>query len=193
MRRARVACVAQIVLASPANAEPFEDGLAAMQRGDHEAALFFFRPLAEKGHAAAQYCQGTMYDNEQALEVDHAEAASRYRKAAERGHAMAQNNLGYMYQNGQGVPQDDAEAANWYRKAAEQGFTDAQMNLGGLYAKGHGVRPDDVFAYMWSTIAAASGDSRALENQEIIGTYMTPDKITKAQRLAREWMEKHQQ
>ena len=52
-----------IMLASavPANAGPFEDGLAAYEREDYATALIFWRPLAEQGHAEAQFNLGVMH------------------------------------------------------------------------------------------------------------------------------------
>jgi hypothetical protein len=48
--------LAIMALAVPANAGPFEDGLAAYQRDDYATALKFWRPLAEQGDALAQKC-----------------------------------------------------------------------------------------------------------------------------------------
>ena len=98
-----------------------------------------------------------------------------------------------MYRSGQGVPQDDAEAVKWWRKAAEQGIADAQHNVGSMYNNGQGVPRDYVFALMWWNIAVASGHEDAQRDREIVAKQMTPDQIAEAQRLAREWMAKHQQ
>ena len=116
-----------------------------------------------------------------------------YRKAAEQGNANAQNNLGLMYKRGEGVPQDYAEARKWYRKAAEQGLADAQYNLGIMYNEAQGVTQDYVQAHMWWKLAAAQGDEDARKNRDIIAKKMTPADISKAQAMAREWMEKHQE
>ena len=59
-----------MALAIPANAGPFEDGLAAAQRGDYAAALNFWKPLAEKGDAAAQNFLGLIYDEGQGPQDD---------------------------------------------------------------------------------------------------------------------------
>ena len=146
-----------IVLAIPANAGPYEDGIEATQQGDYATALQLWRPLAEQGHA------------------------------------LVQSHLGYMYENGKGVPQNDAKAVKWYRKAAEQGYIYAQFNLGVMYANGQGVQRDYVVAHMWFILAATSGHEEArrlLSGQE---EDLTPDQVAEAHRMAREWMEKHQQ
>ncbi len=40
----------------------FDEGMAAYQRGDYATAIREWRPLAEQGHAEAQYNLGLMYD-----------------------------------------------------------------------------------------------------------------------------------
>ena len=97
------------------------EGLAAYRRGDYDAALREWRPLAEQGHADAQYSLGAMYGNGHGIPQDDKATVKWFRKAAEQGHTKAQFNLGAMYGNGQGVPQDDEAAVKWYRRAAEQG------------------------------------------------------------------------
>jgi TPR repeat protein len=99
----------------------FSAGLKAFERDDYATALNVWRPLAEKGDAAAQYSIGFMYDQGKGVPQDYAEAARWFRKAADQGDARAQYSIGFMYAQGQGVPQDHAEAARWYRKAADQG------------------------------------------------------------------------
>ena len=113
--------IAIMALAVPASAGPFEDGLAAYQRGDYSTALQLWQPLAEQGDA------------------------------------IAQSNLGVMYEFGLGVPQDYVQAHMWFDLAAEQGSKKAQ------------------------------------KNRDTAASQMTPDQIAEAQRLAREWMAKHQQ
>ena len=48
-----------------------------------------WRPLAESGHAAAQYSIGWMYANGEGLSLDEAEALRWWHPAAEQGHADA--------------------------------------------------------------------------------------------------------
>ena len=120
-------------------AQDLDAGLKAAQAGDFQTALKEWKPLADQGHAGAQYSLGVMYANGEGVVEDDAEAARWYRLAADQGHAGAQNNLGVMYASGEGVAEDDAEAARWYRLAADQGHADAQNNLGWMYANGEGV------------------------------------------------------
>ena len=128
MRRilATLAVVGALLFSAGAAWADFDDGVAALKRGDYATALQEFRLLAEQGHAEAQNAVGVMFGNGLGVSHDHAEAAKWYRKAAEQGDAVAQNNVGIVYSTGLGVSQDHAEAAKWYRKAAEQGHEQAQ-------------------------------------------------------------------
>ncbi len=109
-----------------AGAEPFEDGVAAYRRGDYAAALKFWRPLAEQGHAEAQYNLGIVYYKGRGVPQDDAEAVTWYRKAAEQGYASAQFTLGLMYGSGKVVPKDYVSAHIWLNIAVAQGNDKAQ-------------------------------------------------------------------
>ncbi len=89
----------------PAEAD-FNAGVAAYKRGDYAAALRQWRPLAEQGHAKAQYSLGNMYRDGLGVTQDYAEAVKWYRKAAEQGDAGAQCSLGVLFENGPGVTLD---------------------------------------------------------------------------------------
>ena len=125
------------------------------------------------------------------LDGDYRQALKLYRKAAEWGHATAQNALGVMYERGEGVPQDYAEAVKFYRKAAEQGHVIGQDNLGRMYQYGFGVPQDYVQAHMWFNLAGAQAKIFGRSRDEL-AKRMTPDELAEAQRMAREWMAKHQ-
>ena len=127
---------------------------------------------------------------------EYATALREFRPLAEQGDPRAQGYLGFMYSHGQGVPQDYAEAVKWYRKAAAQGQAHAQNNLGFMYGNGQGVPQDYVQAHFWFNLAASHvppGTFRdmAVENRDVFATKMTPAQIAEAQRMAREWTEKH--
>jgi hypothetical protein len=129
MKRVLPALVVLVpLLATPANAQDFEKGLAAAESGDYETALREWRPLAKKGDAEAQYYLGSMYDRGIGVQQDYGEAAKWYRRAAERGDADAQNNLGAMYINGNGVPLDYVRAHMWFNLAAAQDNKSANEN-----------------------------------------------------------------
>lgn len=82
---------------------------------------------------------------------------------------------------------DNSEAARFYRQAADQGHAEAQNTLGHMYASGTGLPNDFVAAHMWFNLASAKGFEGAAASREEVAKRMTPDQITEAQRLAREW------
>ena len=62
-----------------------------------------------------------------------------------------------------------------------------------MYANGQGVPRDYVMAHMLWNVAIVSGYKSATENRDIVAGLMTPSQIEKAQDLAREWMQNHQE
>ena len=90
------------------------------------------------------------------------------------------------------MPKDYAEAVKWYRMAAEQGDVTAQYSLGVMYSSVKGVPQDYVQAHMWFNLAAAQNMPSLGRERDVLAKQMTPDQIAEAQRLAHEWMEKHQ-
>ena len=128
VKAALVAFALSGLFAAPVAAGPFEDGVAAYDRGDYAAAFRLMRPFAEQGAAPAQFNLGVMYDAGKGVPQDYAEAVKWYRKAAAQGDAVAQTNLGVMYGNGQGVPQDYVTAHMWWNIAASEGNAIAAKN-----------------------------------------------------------------
>ena len=88
------------------NAGPYENGLAAYQRGDYATALHFWRPLAERGVAQAQNNLGLMYANGQGVPQDDAEAVKWFRLAAEQGDVYKQHKLDADAQLQIGIKED---------------------------------------------------------------------------------------
>ncbi len=117
--------VVSLSLAAPVLAGPMEDGMAAYDREDYATALRLWRPLAEQGHATAQYNLGIIYEKGHGVPQDYAEAVKWSRKAAEQGHAQAQSILGLSYAEGEGVPQDYVMAHMWVNLSAAQGHKKA--------------------------------------------------------------------
>ena len=115
-----------------------------------------------------------------------------YQLAAEKGHPQAQFMLGSMHEQGQGFQRNYKEAVKWWRLAAEQGDVYAQNFLAYSYWNGRGVLKDNVYAYMWYNISAYGGLEEAGEARDIIVNQMTPSQIAEAQKMAREWMRRHQ-
>jgi len=168
----------------------YQAGIAANNRGDYATALREWRPLAEQGHAVAQYSLGLLYANGQGVPKDDAQARQWYEKAAAQGRADAQVNLGILYDYGRGVPQDFKKAVYWYRLSANQGNDLAQRQLGLLYERGDGVSQDYVQAYMWYSLGAANGAQRGAALRDALAKQMSPDQIAEAQQRERAWKPK---
>ena len=109
-------------------AQDLDAGLKAAQAGDFQTALKEWKPLADQGHAYAQYNLGIMYANGYGVPEDDAEAVRWYRLAADQGHAGAQYNLGLKYANGEGVLQDNVTAHMWFNIAGANGDEDGRDN-----------------------------------------------------------------
>ena len=71
----------------------FQKGMDAAQTGDFATALREWKPLAEQGHANAQFNLGMMYTIGRGVPQDDKTAAKWYRLAAEQGHADAKERL----------------------------------------------------------------------------------------------------
>ena len=123
-------------------------------------------------------------------------------KLAEQGDRIAQLAIASMYEkegDAEQNVQNDRKAfywyhkvAYWYHKAAEQNDAVAQFNLGCMYQEGRGVAPDPVQAYKWFKISAINGFEPADEELQKIKKQMTAEKITEAERLAREWLQDYE-
>jgi uncharacterized protein len=176
------------IVAAPTTLDTQEAGIAAYQRGDFDAALRLFQPLAEHGDASAQSNLGVMYEQGRGVAQNYREAMKWFRLAALQGNASAQSNLGVMYYKGQGIAQDYVEAMKWYRMAAEQRNLEAQFNLGVMYGEGRGVAQDRVRAHMWFNLAAAvSNDGNAklaAKNRDLVTKGLTREQLFRAQEMA---------
>ncbi len=74
-------------------AGPWEDGVAAYNRGDYLPAVQIFRPLAAQGNAKAEKLLGTMYRKGQGVARSSAHAFVWLSRAAARGDRKARAEL----------------------------------------------------------------------------------------------------
>jgi hypothetical protein len=149
------------VLVSGALADDYAAGEAAWQQGDYTAALGHWLPLADDGHARAQFAVGLAHERGQGVEQSAAAAARWYRRAAAQGLADAEYNLALLYLDGRGVAQDLEETVRLFRAAAERGHLPAQVNLAYSYEQGSGVEQDLPVAAAWYARAAMAGNREA--------------------------------
>lgn len=184
--------VLSLIFSSTSWSADFATGHEAYSSGDHQTALTEWQPLAEEGHADAQFGLGLLYANGFGVPFDNEQALKWYLSAAEQGHAQAQCNLAVMHANGWGVPQNDEEAFNWYSLAAEQGVTQAQISLAKMYSRSFGDTQDKVQGYKWLTIASELGNTNAGFKRDSLGEKMSAEQISESDRLASLWMEGYQ-
>ncbi|GEM_PF-6994028 len=142
----------------------FQRGLGAYRRGNFEAAMNIWRPLAEAGHVYSQLNVGYLYHQGQGVPQDADTAVAWYQRAAAQGSKKATFNLALMYRFGEGVPTNSERAAQLYTEAATSGLRPAQTNLGHLYRDGEGVEPSEEQAARWYSLAAEQGDPEAQTN-----------------------------
>ena len=84
---------AQILGSVAAFAGPWEDGMAAYNRGDYVPAIRLFRPLAEQGNAKAQSVLGVMYRRGEGVARNSVRAFLWFSRAAARGDERARAEL----------------------------------------------------------------------------------------------------
>ena len=153
-----------------------------------EAAFYWHREAASKGHVEAAFETGKAYHLGRGVERDDVAGLRWLHVAASNGFIDALLALGISHQDGYGVPQDFEEAACFYAKAAEAGHCKAQYFLGRLYFKGH-IQPDNPgMAYFWFMVAAAQGCEDAAGLCDLVRSMLTPGQVSTAQRAARTWL-----
>ena len=106
---------AQILGSAGAFAGPWEDGMAAYNRGDYVPAIRLFRPLAEQGNARAQHLLGVMYRRGQGVARNPVRAFAWFSLAAARGDAQAKTKLHEVSKTM--TPRGTSRRATWRRPA----------------------------------------------------------------------------
>ena len=203
-RRRTLLAILALLVASlwpmPGLAGSREDALAAIKRGDYEAAITLLRPLAENGDVEAQVFLGNLFEFGYGEPVDFVEASRWYRRAAQAGNILAQAKLGRMLAGlsdnetfNTGLPRDYPEALDWLTRSAERSNSIAQTALGIMYYGGRGVPRDYVQARMWNILAMRAGNYEAGLTDQNFSMAMTPEQTAQAERLAQDWLIAHQQ
>jgi TPR repeat protein len=84
---------AHVLGSADALAGPFEDGMAAYNRGDYVPAIQVFRVMAAQGDAKAQHLVGVMYHKGEGVARNSVRAFAWFSLAAARGDRDAQAKL----------------------------------------------------------------------------------------------------
>lgn len=168
--------------------EQMAAAFAAASKGDHEAALAIWGPLAHAGVGRAQNNIGACFAEGLGVDKDPALALRWLSLAAESKDPVGERNLAALYFKGEGVEQDYARAAQLYRAASEAGDGPAQDMLSWMLMEGEIMPPDHIEARRWAEAAAAQGIASSMTRLGMIfhnalGTDRDP-------RAAAEWWAK---
>jgi hypothetical protein len=126
-----------------------QSGIAAFETKQFARAYQLLLPLAQAGHAEAQYRLAIMAQNGLGQAVNMTDAVRWMQAAAEQGLDLAQHGLGFMYFTGEGLKQDYSQALHWFHLAASQDLAGAQATIGSMYEEGKGVEKDLAEAKRW--------------------------------------------
>lgn len=121
----------------------YDEGLAAYQKRDWNAAIREFKPLAAQGNAAAQARLGHMLFEGLGGTKDDVEALKLLNAAASAGDSLAQHWLGSAYFNGRAVPKDISQALVWFGRAADKGQPESIHAMGEIHFNGLGINKDE--------------------------------------------------
>jgi len=163
--------------------QTFREGSAAYGTDDFGTAAAKLIPLAEEGHARAQYLVGDMYRWGSGVEQDAVKSLHFLKAAADQGNPKAAFDLFLVLSPGgeaapkamQSLPKH-AEASKHYldvavirfRELAEGGDMDSMANLGLLFHHGFGVEMDGAEAIRWYTKAFDAGGFGAANNLALV-------------------------
>jgi TPR repeat protein len=127
----------------------YEQASEAYSAKDFARALELARPLAESGHAGAQYLLALLYRHGRGVARDDVTAANWFAKAVEGNHANAMNDLATMHRSGEGVAQDDTRAFELLKRSAALGAAAGQFNFGKMFEHGIATTKDPLQARYW--------------------------------------------
>lgn len=166
---ATLAVVVAILFCAGSAWADYADGWAAYQRGDYDAALGVWLPLAEQGDVDAQFILAYFHERGEGVPQNGAEAVKWYRRAAEQGFAGAQHNLGAAYEKGRGVPEDYVRSYMWASLALAQGHKAAAHNLDFLEKR---MTPTQIakaqaLAAEWRQASSQQGSKKEEQNVDL--------------------------
>jgi TPR repeat protein len=143
-------------------------GVDAAARGDFDAAVAAWRPLAAAGDADAQYNLAQAYKFGRGVDTDLAEAERLYGLAARQGHWRAADNYGLLlFHRGA-----KAEALPYLEQAAMRGDARAQYLYGLSLFNGELVERDWVRGYALMTLAQNAGLDQATRARAQMDQYI---------------------
>ena len=173
--------IGALLLAAPLHAQSVKTGIELWQKGNHEAAVAVWTPLAAKGDADAAFNLGQAYRLGKGASVDLVRAHQYFEQAARKGHVDAAATLGILlFQNG-----NRTGAMRWIKLAANGGEPRSLLLYGVALYNGDGVAADPVSAYAYVSRAAAQGLASAKETLAEMDAAMTLDQRVKGLAMAK--------
>lgn len=151
-----------------ADADRFDDGVAAYDAGNFKKAFEIWLPLAQGDDLAAMRNVATLLRQGKGVARDSERALYFYERSGRAGLVSSQVNSAFMYLDGDGIAQDYRKASFWFHAAAVAGVPVARYNLGVMYERGLGVEEDPARALAWYTLAARSGHAGALDRLAVL-------------------------
>lgn len=143
------------------SSEPeFEAGWELYQQGKFTRAIKVWEPLAESGHAEAQFNLSIMYEQGRGVDVDDAKAAYWSDKAVASEYPPALHNRALVM-----LARKNYEAAiDLLQNSASKDFPPSQYSLGKIYQAGIGLAESPVDAFKYVEMAANNGFAKAQYN-----------------------------
>ena len=160
----------------------YDEGVAAIHKGQYAVALDEWTKAAQAGDARAQYGLGYLYQFGLGTDPDNSQALDWYQKAAAQKEPDALFALGLMFESGRAGKRDIPKALALYRQAAETGHSpESEYALGRVYLRGQGgVARDEKEAFIWIDKAAHEGQPGA---QYLLGEAYETGGLYKADKL----------
>jgi len=109
--------VVLITLSFSVHATGYNEGFLAAESGNYQSAVQKWGPLAEEGHAIAQFNLALLYHSGSGISLDEAKAVEWYEKSARNGYYKAQEYMAVGYREGWfGLPKDSKKADFWEKQ-----------------------------------------------------------------------------
>jgi TPR repeat protein len=181
-----------LIFSAPSFAGDFEDGMAALKRGERNKGEIILKRAAENGHLEAQYELGIFYQGSGRNHKNMATAIKWFRGPAENGHKNAQYALGRLLTYLKGGLENPAEGVRLLKSAADKGHAGAHYLLARAHYKGVGVPKNTIKAFKLYRKLAAQGHPAAMN---MMGFYYakgldTPQNVKTANKWWRQAAEK---
>gem|GEM_PF-830353 len=161
---------------------------------DIDKAFGYYNKSCDLGEPSACLKLAYSYLDGDRMLQDYKTAIKYFRKAAELGDSEAMYKLGEICWKFAKISSSENELRMNVRESASfnPGFDyDAELNAVLTFGKTAETKDFEVQAHMWFNLAVANGFNRGSYDRSSIEEDMSLQQITQAQKLAREWQQRH--